>query len=57
MDLQELIVQILNYLRGMWRYRWQLVIVAWLVAIPGWAAVYKMPDVLRSVCRGVCGYE
>ena len=48
MDLQELIVQILNYLRGMWRYRWQLVIVAWLVAIPGWVAVYKMPDVYEA---------
>ena len=51
MDLQEIITQILNHLRGMWRYRWQLVIVAWLIALPGWAMVYKMPDVYEASAK------
>ncbi|MDH3431630.1 MAG: chain-length determining protein [Gammaproteobacteria bacterium] len=51
MDLQEIITEILNHLRGMWRYRWQVVIVAWLVAIPGWFFVYKMPDVYEASAK------
>jgi polysaccharide chain length determinant protein (PEP-CTERM system associated) len=51
MDLQELITQILNRLRGMWRYRWKMVIAAWLVAIPGWFIVYSMPDVYEASAR------
>ena len=51
MDLQELITQILNHLRGMWRYRWHLVVLAWLVAIPGWFVVYFMPDVYEASAR------
>ena len=51
MDLQELITQILNRLRGMWRYRWHVVIVAWLVAITGWFIVYSMPDVYEASAR------
>lgn len=48
MNLQELLAEILDHVRGMWRYRWQLVIVAWLIAVPGWVAVYKMPDVYEA---------
>jgi polysaccharide chain length determinant protein (PEP-CTERM system associated) len=48
MDLSQLIALVLDHLRGMWRYRWQLVIVAWLTAIPGWALVYQMPDVYEA---------
>jgi len=50
-NLQELIALVLNYLRGMWRYRWQLVIIAWLIAIPGWLSVYKMPDVYEASAK------
>ena len=51
MNLQELITEILNHLRGMWRYRWQLVIVAWTVAIVGWYFVYNMPDVYQASAK------
>ena len=51
MNLQELITEILNHLRGMWRYRWQLVIVAWTVAIVGWYFVYNMPDVYEASAK------
>ena len=45
MEIQRILSEILDFAKGMWRYRWYLVIVAWLVAIPGWVMVYKMPDV------------
>ncbi len=51
MNLQEIIAQTLNHLRGMWRYRWHLVIIAWAIAIPGWFAVYKMPDVYEASAK------
>lgn len=51
MNLQEIVIIVLNHLRGMWRYRWQLVIVAWLTAIPGWFFVYSMPDVYGASAK------
>ena len=48
MDLQAIIAEVFNHARGMWRYRWHLVAVAWLIALVGWAAVYRMPDVYAA---------
>ena len=46
--MQDLITQILVLLRGAWRYRWQGVAVAWLVAIAGWVGVQFVPDEYES---------
>ncbi len=51
MNLQELFAQLVNNLRGMWRFRWRVVIVAWLIAIPGWVLVYYMPDVFEASAK------
>ena len=51
MDLQEIIARILDHVRGMWRYRWHLIIVAWLIAVPGWVMVYKMPNVYEASAK------
>lgn len=48
MDLTEIITDLLNHARGMWRYRWTMVLVSWLVALPGWFVVYNMPDVYEA---------
>lgn len=48
MDLQQIIAEVLDHIRGMWRYRWWVVGIAWLVAVPGWAAIYNMPDVYQA---------
>ena len=44
MNIQEIISEILEHLRGMWRYRWWAAGVAWLIAVFGWFYVYSMPD-------------
>jgi polysaccharide chain length determinant protein (PEP-CTERM system associated) len=49
--MEELLAQINAYLRGMWRYRWWGLTLAWLVAIGGIAFVYQMPDQYRSSAR------
>ncbi|MDH3639585.1 MAG: hypothetical protein OES09_14155, partial [Gammaproteobacteria bacterium] len=47
----EILAEILSHLRGMWRYRWQVVILSWVVAVPGWLYVYTMPDVFQATAK------
>jgi len=42
--MHELADQILSQLKAMWRYRWYALVVAWVIALGGWIAVYQMPD-------------
>lgn len=49
--MEELLTQITGYLRGMWRYRWWGLGLAWIVAVTGIAFVYQMPDQFRSSAR------
>jgi polysaccharide chain length determinant protein (PEP-CTERM system associated) len=46
--MQELIAQLLNLLRGAWRYRWLAIATAWVAAVVGWAAVQFIPDKYTS---------
>lgn len=48
---RDMLLRVEEHARGMWRYRWHAVIVAWVVAIPGWFAVYTMPDVYEANAR------
>jgi uncharacterized protein involved in exopolysaccharide biosynthesis len=45
--MDEMLAQILAYVRGMWRYRWVALVVAWAVAVAGWVYVSQMPDQYR----------
>ncbi len=49
--MDELLTQILGYLRGMWRYRWWGLAVAWVVGIAGGVVIYQMPDKYQSSAR------
>ncbi len=49
--MHEIIEQIINFLRGVWRYHWHAIIIVWIVAISGWTVVYRMPDVYESSAR------
>lgn len=42
--MDEILAQAMAYLRGIWRYRWVALVVAWLVALTGWAYVQQLPD-------------
>ena len=44
MNIQELIAELLEYARGMWRYRWAALATAWCVSVIGWYVVYTMPN-------------
>ncbi|MBT8080171.1 MAG: hypothetical protein KJO31_16450 [Gammaproteobacteria bacterium] len=46
--MQDLIQQIRTELRGMWRYRWAAMVVAWTVCLFGWISVFSMPDIYQA---------
>lgn len=49
--MEELVTQIVGYLRGMWRFRWWGLMLAWLVGIVGAVFIYTMPDRYQSSAR------
>jgi polysaccharide chain length determinant protein (PEP-CTERM system associated) len=51
MNLRELLVKILDELRGAWRFRWWSIAVAWTVCLVGWIAVLAIPDTYEAGAR------
>ena len=49
--MQAIVEQLLEQLRGIWRFRWQAMLAAWLVCIAGWLAVFAMPDQFEANAR------
>ncbi|MFT3759479.1 XrtA system polysaccharide chain length determinant [Thauera sp.] len=49
--MEELVTQIVGYLRGMWRFRWWGLAFAWVVGLTAGAIVYLMPDRYESEAR------
>jgi polysaccharide chain length determinant protein (PEP-CTERM system associated) len=50
-NLHAMLEMVRGELRGMWRFRWSGVTVAWLVAFAGWLVVYTMPDIYEARAR------
>lgn len=49
--MQDTIEQVITYLRGIWRYRWTAMIVAWIVALSGWIYVSTIPNQYEASTR------
>ena len=49
--MNDVFVQIVSYLQGIWRRRWYMLAVAWLVCGAGWTAVASLPDRYESSAR------
>ena len=49
--MQEIVQQILVSLRGMWKFRWPGLVVAWVTAVVGVVAVWKIPDQFEASAR------
>ncbi|MEJ2345797.1 MAG: Wzz/FepE/Etk N-terminal domain-containing protein [Gammaproteobacteria bacterium] len=49
--MYELLDQLLNYLRGIWRFRWYALGLAWVVVLVGWAIVFRLPDQFQASAR------
>ena len=49
--MTELLAQITSIARGMWRFRWPGVIVAWAVAAIGTVVIFKIPNQYEATAR------
>jgi len=49
--MQEILQQVAATLRGIWKFRWLGLIVAWITAIVGVAVVWKIPDRYEAAAR------
>jgi polysaccharide chain length determinant protein (PEP-CTERM system associated) len=49
--MAELTAVILSFLKAIGKYRWYAVFVSWVVAIIGWAVVYKLPNDYQASAR------
>jgi len=50
-DVGEIIELVQAQLLGCWRFRWQAVGAAWLLALVGWATVVLIPDIYSASTR------
>src|SRR5215469_6517401 len=49
--MTDLYVQLIAYAYAMWRKRWYIALIAWLICIPGWIGVMLLPDRFESSAR------
>ncbi|MDH3320242.1 MAG: Wzz/FepE/Etk N-terminal domain-containing protein, partial [Betaproteobacteria bacterium] len=49
--MHELADQLLSHLKAIWRYRWFAVVIAWILALGGWTAVYLAPERYEAEAR------
>lgn len=50
-NYSELIEEAKDLIRGSWRFRWQAVLLAWIVCLPSWWFVLTMPDIYKASGR------
>jgi polysaccharide chain length determinant protein (PEP-CTERM system associated) len=49
--MEQLIAQLTTIAKGMWRFRWPALAVAWVVAIVGVVLVFRVPDKYEATAR------
>lgn len=49
--MDEVVQQLLGYVKATWNRRWYIVLVAWLVSLVGWVWVYTLPDRYEAAAR------
>jgi polysaccharide chain length determinant protein (PEP-CTERM system associated) len=49
--MEQLIAQIVTIAKGMWRFRWPSLAVAWVVALIGMVIVFRVPDNFEATAR------
>jgi polysaccharide chain length determinant protein (PEP-CTERM system associated) len=50
-EMAELTAAILNFLKAIGKYRWHAVAISWIVAVVGWAIVYRLPNDYQASAR------
>ncbi|RFC36331.1 MAG: polysaccharide chain length determinant protein, PEP-CTERM locus subfamily [Candidatus Nitrotoga sp. LAW] len=49
--MEELISLLLSYLKGIWKYRWYAVVIAWIIVLAGGYKIYSLPNNYEASAR------
>lgn len=49
--MQEVLEQLMGYVRSIWRFHWYIHLIAWPLCIAGWVLVYMLPDQYEASAR------
>jgi polysaccharide chain length determinant protein (PEP-CTERM system associated) len=49
--MNEIYNQLLGYVEALWRKRWYIALVSWVLCVPGWIGVVGLPDRYESAAR------
>ncbi|CAH1906390.1 Polysaccharide chain length determinant protein, PEP-CTERM locus subfamily [Candidatus Nitrotoga sp. HW29] len=49
--MEELIALLLSYLKGIWKYRWYAVVIAWIIVLAGGFKIYSLPNNYEASAR------
>ena len=49
--MEELLSQLLSFLKGIWKYRWYAMAIAWAVLVIGLVRIYTLPNSYQSAAR------
>lgn len=49
--MHDILVQLLRYARGVWRYRWWMLGIAWVICVIGWTVIARLPDQYDASAR------
>jgi polysaccharide chain length determinant protein (PEP-CTERM system associated) len=49
--MEELIALVLSYLKGIWKYRWYAVVIAWIIVLAGGFKIYSLPNNYEASAR------
>ena len=49
--MQQTIEQLLQYLYGIWHYRWYMLVAAWIIGPIGWLVVLNIPNTYESTAQ------
>lgn len=51
MQIREILDQVMDELRGAWRFRWLGLAAAWAISVGAWIAIYSIPDTYEANAR------
>ncbi len=49
--MSQVVDQVIDELRGAWRFRWLAMAAAWVVCLGGWLFVFAMPDMYEATAK------
>jgi polysaccharide chain length determinant protein (PEP-CTERM system associated) len=49
--MKDILDQVIEILRGLWRFRWISLLVAWVICLLGWAVVLMLPNKYEAMAR------